>query len=132
MFCWSKIISITVSREFFESLSPMKRKRRRSLSQLTPAETLGQLLLNLPGNKLNNNDPEQKTALNSPSGILFGSTNGSLTGPQNNTSNTTHGTSAGFCNICQKFVSNRTNHKYVHSQVLWSLNQSFSLVHYVS
>ena len=29
-----------------------------------------------------------------------------------------HGTSAGFCNICHKFVSNRTNHKYVHSQVL--------------
>ena len=28
-----------------------------------------------------------------------------------------HGTSAGFCNICHKFVSNRTNHKYVHSQV---------------
>ena len=27
----------------------MKRKRRRSLSQLTPAETLSQLLLNLPG-----------------------------------------------------------------------------------
>ena len=28
-----------------------------------------------------------------------------------------HGTSAGFCTICKKFVSNRTNHKYVHSQV---------------
>ena len=28
-----------------------------------------------------------------------------------------HGTSAGFCNICKKFVSNRTNHKYVHSPV---------------
>ena len=40
---------IAVSREFFESLAPMKRKRRRSLSQLTPAETLSQLLLNLPG-----------------------------------------------------------------------------------
>ena len=23
----------------------------------------------------------------------------------------------GFCNICHKYVSNRTNHKYVHSQV---------------
>ena len=69
----------------------------------------------IPGNKLDNNNDEhhQKQTLNS-SGILFG--NGSLTGPPN-TSNTTHGTSAGFCNICQKFVSNRTNHKYVHSQV---------------
>lgn len=28
-----------------------------------------------------------------------------------------HGTSAGFCAICKKYVSNRTNHKYVHSQV---------------
>lgn len=31
--------------------------------------------------------------------------------------NPSHGTSAGFCNICKKHVSNRTNHKYVHSQV---------------
>ena len=27
------------------------------------------------------------------------------------------GTSSGFCDICQKHVSNRTNHKFVHSQV---------------
>jgi len=32
-----------------------------------------------------------------------------------------HGTSAGFCNICKKYVSNRTNHKYVHSQVTMML-----------
>lgn len=90
----------------------MKRKRRRSLSQLSPAETLSQLLLNLPGNKLNNNDDQKNVG-----SFLFGNGAGSGSGPANASSNTTHGTSAGFCNICQKFVSNRTNHKYVHSQV---------------
>ena len=113
-----------------ESLVPLKKKRRRSLSQLTPAETLGQFLLNLPShaasqvavaNKLNNNDSEErmKNGVNVTSGLLFGTTpsqSHSLGAPPP-TSNTTHGTSAGFCNICQKFVSNRTNHKYVHSQV---------------
>ena len=112
---------ISVSREFLESLSPLKRKRRRSLSQMTPAETLGQILLNLPANKLNNNDDHGK--IGNP-GILFGTAT-PLPNP-NSASNTTHGTSAGFCNICQKFVSNRTNHKYVHSQVLVLLASSFS------
>merc|ERR1719483_1731034 len=27
------------------------------------------------------------------------------------------GTSSGFCDICQKHVSNRTNHKFVHSHI---------------
>ena len=33
------------------------------------------------------------------------------------------GSSSGFCEICQKHVSNRTNHKFVHSHVSqeWSL-----------
>ena len=132
---WNSNLSIfcfafTVRRELLESLVPLKKKRRRSLSQLTPAETLGQFLLNLPShaasqvavaNKLNNNDSEErmKNGVNVTSGLLFGTTPGqshSLGAPPP-TSNTTHGTSAGFCNICQKFVSNRTNHKYVHSQV---------------
>ena len=132
---WNSNLSIfcfafTVRRELLESLVPLKKKRRRSLSQLTPAETLGQFLLNLPShaasqvavaNKLNNNDSEErmKNGVNVTSGLLFGTTpsqSHSLGAPPP-TSNTTHGTSAGFCNICQKFVSNRTNHKYVHSQV---------------
>ena len=33
------------------------------------------------------------------------------------------GSSSGFCEICQKHVSNRTNHKFVHSHVsqVWRL-----------
>jgi len=27
------------------------------------------------------------------------------------------GTSSGYCDICQKHVSNRTNHKFVHSHI---------------
>ena len=92
----------------------MKKKRRRSLSQsLSPAETLNQILMNLPNaTKLNNNNDDQKSK--SPCGGIFGSSTSPLGPPS---SGTTHGTSAGFCNICQKYVSNRTNHKYVHSQV---------------
>ena len=115
--------AFTVRRELLESLVPLKKKRRRSLSQLTPAETLGQFLLNLPGhaavaaNKLNNNDSDALVKNSNTSGLLFGTPSPASLAPPP-TSNTTHGTSAGFCNICQKFVSNRTNHKYVHSQVL--------------
>ena len=122
------LLAFTVRRELLESLVPLKKKRRRSLSQLIPAETLSQFLLNLPShaasqvnnavaNKLNNNDSEErmKNGVNT-TGLLFGTPSQSLGAPPP-ASNTTHGTSAGFCNICQKFVSNRTNHKYVHSQV---------------
>ena len=41
-----------------------------------------------------------------------------------------HGTSAGFCNICHKFVSNRTNHKYVHSQVNNSFEVNFKFKYF--
>ena len=40
------------------------------------------------------------------------------------------GSSSGFCEICQKHVSNRTNHKFVHSHVsqVWrQLLQEFCL-----
>ena len=94
--------------------SHLKKKRRRSLSQsLSPAETLNQILMNLPNATkfANNNNDDQKQRSKSP---LFGHAPSPLGPPP---SSTTHGTSAGFCNICQKYVSNRTNHKYVHSQV---------------
>jgi len=100
--------------DIFES--PLKKKRRRSLSQsLSPQEHLTQILMNLPtATKLNINNNEDQKRGKSPCGVgLFG--NSSPLGPPS--SSTTHGTSAGFCNICQKYVSNRTNHKYVHSQV---------------
>ena len=91
-----------------------KRKRRRSFSQctLTPAETISQLLLNLPNLTTKIGPEKLSKGSKSPSG-----SDPTLGGPPTPTGSTTHGTSAGFCNICQKFVSNRTNHKYVHSQV---------------
>ncbi len=112
-----------------------KRKRRRSLSQCTltplpnptmplgfsPAETISQILLNLP--KLGGNLPKiQAGNPDKSSKTGTGPGSGGTKSPGNcyegtPPSGTTHGTSAGFCNICQKFVSNRTNHKYVHSQV---------------
>ena len=105
--------------DIFES--PLKKKRRRSLSQsLSPQEHLTQILMNLPtATKLNINNNEDQKRGKSPCGVgLFG--NSSPLGPPS--SSTTHGTSAGFCNICQKYVSNRTNHKYVHSQVYYNLS----------
>ena len=76
--------------------------------------------MNLPtATKLNINNNEDQKRGKSPCGVgLFG--NSSPLGPPS--SSTTHGTSAGFCNICQKYVSNRTNHKYVHSQVYYNLS----------
>jgi hypothetical protein len=53
---------------------------------------------------------QQKPVPLSEAAASVGSTSSSAASPS-------HGTSAGFCAICKKFVSNRTNHKYVHSQV---------------
>ena len=63
----------------------------------------------------NSTNGDRTSSPNSEGGSSINSnaTNGS-SGANNQQS---HGTSAGYCNICKKYVSNRTNHKYVHSQV---------------
>lgn len=54
---------------------------------------------------------------NIPSSLSNGTAAGTPTTTGSGPASPSHGTSAGFCNICKKHVSNRTNHKYVHSQV---------------